>query len=47
MAQLDEIARHVRGPCELLKLAECGHAPFRDQPQRTLAALAEFVDRLK
>ncbi len=47
MAQLDEIARHVGGPCELLKLDDCGHTPFRDQPDRTLAAVTEFVDRLK
>jgi pimeloyl-ACP methyl ester carboxylesterase len=47
MAQLDEIARHVGGPCELLKLDDCGHTPFRDQPDRTLAAVTGFVDRLK
>jgi pimeloyl-ACP methyl ester carboxylesterase len=47
MAQLDDIARHVRGPCELLKLEECGHAPFRDQPDTTLAAITGFVDKLK
>ena len=47
MAQLDDIARHVRGPCELLKLEECGHAPFRDQPEKTLAAITGFVDKLK
>ena len=37
MAQLDEIERRVSGPCELLKLENCGHAPFRDQPEKTLA----------
>jgi pimeloyl-ACP methyl ester carboxylesterase len=47
MAQLDEIARKVGGPCELLKLDDCGHTPFRDQPDQTLAAVAGFVDRLK
>jgi pimeloyl-ACP methyl ester carboxylesterase len=47
MAQLDEIARNVGGPCELLKLEDCGHAPFRDQPETTLAAVAEFVSSLK
>src|SRR6185503_1575791 len=43
MKQLDELERlsHAR----LLKLERCGHAPFRDQPERTLAALAEFVAR--
>ena len=44
MAQLDEIARRVPGPCELLKLERCGHAPFRDQPEQTLSALTRFID---
>jgi pimeloyl-ACP methyl ester carboxylesterase len=43
MAQLDEIARRVKGPCELLKLENCGHAPFRDQPERTLEAVLRFI----
>jgi pimeloyl-ACP methyl ester carboxylesterase len=47
MAQLDDIARHVAGPCELLKLENCGHTPFRDQPEKTLAAIARFIDKLK
>jgi len=45
MAQLDEIARQVKGS-ELLKLEDCGHAPFREQPDRTLAAVAGFVESL-
>jgi len=47
MAQLDEIARCVRAPCELLKLEHCGHTPFRDQPETTLAAVSGFIDRVK
>src|SRR5438128_12163511 len=43
MAQLDEIERRVKGPCEVLKLADCGHAPFREQPQMTLEAVTRFV----
>jgi pimeloyl-ACP methyl ester carboxylesterase len=43
MEQLERIRRGVRGPCNLVKLAACGHAPFRDQPQATLDALARFV----
>jgi pimeloyl-ACP methyl ester carboxylesterase len=43
MAQLDEIERRVSGPCELLKLEKCGHAPFRDQPQQTIEAAARLV----
>ena len=43
MAQLDEIARRVSGPCELLKLEKCGHAPFRDQPEIVLSEVGRFV----
>ena len=43
MEQLERLRRGVRGPCELVKLAACGHAPFRDQPQATLAALTRFI----
>jgi pimeloyl-ACP methyl ester carboxylesterase len=46
MAQLDEIARRVKGPCELLKLESCGHAPFRDQPEKTLEAVVRFVNSI-
>ena len=44
MAQLEAIRRGVRGPCELLKLPACGHAPWRDQPQAVLDALVRFID---
>ena len=47
LEQLDEIARHVAGPCQLLKLENCGHTPFRDQPEKTLEAVATFVEKLK
>jgi pimeloyl-ACP methyl ester carboxylesterase len=47
MAQLDEIARRVRGPCELVKLERCGHSPFRDQPEKTLSAMVRFVEDLR
>jgi pimeloyl-ACP methyl ester carboxylesterase len=43
MAQLDEIQRRVPGECRLVKLAGCGHSPFRDQPEKTLQAIREFV----
>lgn len=43
MQQLERLRRGLRGPCELVKLAACGHAPFRDQPQATLAAVTRFV----
>jgi len=46
MAQLDAIARQVGGPCELLKLPDCGHAPFRDQPEKVLQAMVSFIRKL-
>jgi pimeloyl-ACP methyl ester carboxylesterase len=46
MAQLDEIGRRVAGPCERVKLEKCGHSPFRDQPEKTLATLRDFIKKL-
>jgi pimeloyl-ACP methyl ester carboxylesterase len=46
MAQLDEIARRVAGPCELLKLENCGHAPFRDQPDTVIRAVSAFLRKI-
>ena len=45
MAQLDAIAAQAGGPCELLKLPACGHSPHKDQPEKVLKALVEFVRR--
>src|SRR5258705_272841 len=44
MAQLDDIARRVGGPSELLKLERCGHGPFRDQAEQTVSAVTRFID---
>jgi len=46
MAQLDEIERRVAGPCELLKLEDCGHAPFRDQADLVVPKTASFIRKL-
>jgi len=46
MAQLDAIARQVGGPCELLKLADCGHAPFKDASDKVLNSISNFVGRI-
>jgi pimeloyl-ACP methyl ester carboxylesterase len=46
MEQLEEIKRRVKGPCELLKLENCGHAPFRDKPEVVKAAVASFLKNL-
>jgi pimeloyl-ACP methyl ester carboxylesterase len=45
MAQLDEIARRVKAPCELIRLKDCGHAPFREQPEKTLEAIVRFIHK--
>lgn len=42
-AQLAAIERGAAGPVETLLLPRCGHAPHRDQPEATLAAIAAFV----
>ncbi|HXR58582.1 MAG TPA: alpha/beta hydrolase [Burkholderiales bacterium] len=47
MAQLDAIRRQVKGPCELLKLSDCGHSPHRDRPEEVLTAVVDFLTRLK
>jgi pimeloyl-ACP methyl ester carboxylesterase len=46
MAQLDEIKRRVRRPCQLLKLEHCGHAPFRDQPEKVTSEVVSFLKSL-
>ncbi len=46
MAQLDAIRRQVGGPCELLKLPDCGHSPQKDQPEKVLRAVVGFVKRI-
>lgn len=46
MAQLDSIAARVRGPCELVKLADCGHTPHKEQAEKTFAAVTRFVNTL-
>ena len=42
-AQLDAIERRVGGTVARLELADCRHSPHRDQPEATLAAIADFV----
>jgi pimeloyl-ACP methyl ester carboxylesterase len=45
LAQVDTIARQVGGTAAQLVLAQCGHSPHRDQPDRVLDAIARFIDR--
>jgi pimeloyl-ACP methyl ester carboxylesterase len=44
MAQLDELQKFSNA--QLLKLEQCGHAPFKDQPEKVLSAVANFVEKL-
>ena len=46
MAQLEAIKRQVGGPCELVKLPDCGHSPHKDQPERVLTSLSEFIRKI-
>jgi pimeloyl-ACP methyl ester carboxylesterase len=43
LRQVDAIEAGCRGGVRRLVLAECGHAPHRDQPDATLQAAADFV----
>lgn len=46
-AQLDAIESGCPAPVQRLVLADCGHAPHRDQAERTLAAMAAFVGGIR
>ena len=46
LAQLDAIARQAGGPCELLKLPDCGHSPHKDQPEKVLSSLSGFIGKI-
>jgi pimeloyl-ACP methyl ester carboxylesterase len=42
-AQVEAIARQVKGPVETLMLSRCAHSPHVDQREATLAAISRFV----
>lgn len=46
-AQLEAIRAQVRGEISVRLLADCRHSPHKDQPEATLAALAEFIARIR
>lgn len=46
LAQIDAIAKGVRGPVERLVLDPCGHSPHRDQRAVVLDAVGRFVSPL-
>jgi pimeloyl-ACP methyl ester carboxylesterase len=43
LAQIDAIEAGCGGPVHRLMLADCGHSPHRQQPEVTLAVMADFV----
>ncbi len=43
VAQLNSIAQHSGGKVETCLLDNCGHSPFRDQPETTLNLIADFI----
>jgi pimeloyl-ACP methyl ester carboxylesterase len=43
MAQVDRLARLVP-QARVVKLAQCGHSPHRDQPERVVDAVVSFVE---
>jgi pimeloyl-ACP methyl ester carboxylesterase len=45
LAQVEAIKKRLPGT-ETVVLQECGHSPHRDQPEKTLAAIAKFVQRV-
>jgi len=47
VAQVDAVRELAKGPVEAVLLDDCGHSPFRDQPDATLAATADFLMRLE
>ncbi len=45
-AQIAALTEQSYNPVDVAMLDNCGHAPFVEQPDRTLALVAEFVERL-
>lgn len=45
-AQAQAIREKCGGSVELVMLPDCGHSPHRDQPEQTIHAITEFIDRL-
>src|SRR3546814_10388684 len=42
-AQVDIVAERVPAPTEVVVLPDCRHAPFLEQPERTLGLVGGFV----
>jgi pimeloyl-ACP methyl ester carboxylesterase len=46
LRQLQALEEGTMCPVETIVLPDCGHSPFVDRPETTLALVADFVDRL-
>lgn len=44
--QVEAIQGRAAGPVDVQAVPECGHAPHREHAERTLEAMAEFIQRL-
>lgn len=47
LAQVREIEERCYSPVDVLLLDDCRHSPHLDRPDETLAAVAEFAERLQ
>ena len=47
LAQINELETRAYSPVDVVILDDCRHAPHQDQPEQTLAAIAEFAARLE
>ena len=47
LAQVAEIEDRSYAPVDMVVLDDCRHAPHQEQPEQTLATVAEFVARLE
>lgn len=47
LAQIEELESRAYSPVDVTILDDCRHAPHQDQPEKTLAAIAEFAARLE
>jgi pimeloyl-ACP methyl ester carboxylesterase len=45
--QVEEIAERSYAPVDVEMIADCGHAPHLEKPERTLGAIADFCARLE
>jgi pimeloyl-ACP methyl ester carboxylesterase len=44
--QVSRIEAGCNGPVRTVLLTNCGHSPHRDQPERTVEAMKEFVAKM-